>query len=222
MANSVKEIEENFTENNGMPSSGRGRPREDIFQRKAEIWLAVGPLIIERGASRLTMRDIAGAANLSVGALYRYFPNKRSLVLFALQPGVVSQYCALVMRREGMSEEWMEGLGPVRYLDAVLQVEQFMAEFLRPAVHVAMELGAGDLWRPVAEAYQGEVINIAALVEHLPGVHSREEALARTRRAMRMYLGMLLDGECSPEEFRPSIEAVLYQGAKPTAARSST
>src|SRR6185295_19930044 len=41
---------------------------------------AIG-LIAERGYAQTTLRDVADAAGVSVGLLYRYFPNKRAVML---------------------------------------------------------------------------------------------------------------------------------------------
>ena len=53
-----------------------GRPPEDRLKRQHEIFLAVAPLIDRYGAKRLTMRQAARAAHLSLGGLYHYFPTK--------------------------------------------------------------------------------------------------------------------------------------------------
>lgn len=63
---------------------GRGRPRgttalgETTRQKLYET--AIG-LIAERGYAETTLRDVADAAGVSPGLLYRYFPNKRAVVL---------------------------------------------------------------------------------------------------------------------------------------------
>src|SRR5689334_11440210 len=70
-----------------------GRPPEDRFGRKLEIFEAVAPLILEKGARRLSMQEAACAACLSIGGLYHYFPTKRELVLYTLQPDVLDRRC---------------------------------------------------------------------------------------------------------------------------------
>jgi AcrR family transcriptional regulator len=63
---------------------GRGRPpgitEQGTAAREALYKAAVG-LIAERGYEATTLRDIAQRAGVSVGLLYRYFPNKRAVVL---------------------------------------------------------------------------------------------------------------------------------------------
>src|SRR3954466_12428039 len=70
-----------------------GRPPEDRFARKLEIFQAVSPLLLSVGAHRLSMQQAAKAACLSVGGLYHYFPTKRDLVLYTLQPDVLDRRC---------------------------------------------------------------------------------------------------------------------------------
>ena len=74
-----------------------GRPPEDRLKRQHEIFLAVAPLIERHGAKRLTMRQAARAAHLSLGGLYHYFPTKGDLVLHALKPEAVARLCAEFM-----------------------------------------------------------------------------------------------------------------------------
>lgn len=46
-----------------------GRPREDGFRRRLEIYTAVAPLLEKDGAGGLTMRQAADAAHVSVGGI---------------------------------------------------------------------------------------------------------------------------------------------------------
>ncbi|MBK9715083.1 MAG: helix-turn-helix transcriptional regulator [Kouleothrix sp.] len=62
----------------------RGRPPEDRLARQREIYTAVAPLIEREGVRRLSMRQAAAAACLSIGGLYHYFPTKRELVLWTV------------------------------------------------------------------------------------------------------------------------------------------
>ena len=70
-----------------------GRPREDVFRRRLEIYTAVAPLLEKAGARGLTMRQAAAAAHMSVGGIYHYFPAKRDLVLFVLSPDALQRLC---------------------------------------------------------------------------------------------------------------------------------
>jgi AcrR family transcriptional regulator len=91
-----------------------GRPPEDRLKRQHEIFLAVAPLIERYGARRLTMRQAARAAHLSLGGLYHYFPTKRNLVLHALKPEAVARVCAEFHGRHAD----LERTDPHRYVQA--------------------------------------------------------------------------------------------------------
>src|SRR2546429_7680029 len=78
-----------------------GRPAEDRVQRRREIWGAVSPLIEKFGARNLTMRQAAAVSFLSLGGLYHYFPDKRSLVLFGLDQEAHERVCMDFQARYG-------------------------------------------------------------------------------------------------------------------------
>jgi AcrR family transcriptional regulator len=62
----------------------RGRPAGTTRQgqeMRERLYLAAIRLITERGYAATTLRDVADAAEVSVGLLYKYFPNKRAVVI---------------------------------------------------------------------------------------------------------------------------------------------
>jgi len=71
-----------FTENNKARKRGRppGRTAEGDAAGRRLYETAIG-LIGERGYEKATLREVATRAGVSPGLLYRYFPNKRSVVL---------------------------------------------------------------------------------------------------------------------------------------------
>lgn len=75
-------------------------------------------------------------------------------------------------------------------------------EWVRPAVHAAIELGANAFWVTLEHGIQDGVDTQAAtLASILQDVDSRKfEALARTLR--RAAIGAILDGRCTPEDMR--------------------
>jgi AcrR family transcriptional regulator len=79
-----------FTKNSKAPDSGqnlprgRGRPRGTTAlgeTTRQKLYETATRLIAERGYEQTTLRDVAQAAGVSVGLLYRYFPNKRAVML---------------------------------------------------------------------------------------------------------------------------------------------
>ena len=62
----------------------RGRPRGRTAEGEAarrRLYQTTLELIDQRGYERATLRDVAARAGVSAGLLYRYFPNKRAVVL---------------------------------------------------------------------------------------------------------------------------------------------
>lgn len=92
-----------FTEKSqpGLPPQGggprrRGRPPGPTPQGEAarrRLFRIAIQLIARRGYEATTLRDIALKAGVSVGLLYRYFPNKRAVV-FALYDELSNDYAA--------------------------------------------------------------------------------------------------------------------------------
>lgn len=81
-----------FTEN--VKPRKRGRPRGETAQGAAareRLYAIAIQLIATRGYEATTLRDIATEAGVSVGLLYRYFPNKQAVVL-ALYDQLSAEY----------------------------------------------------------------------------------------------------------------------------------
>ena len=81
----------------------RGRPPGQSVQGAAardRLYATAIRLIAERGYEATTLRDIAGAAGVSVGLLYRYFPSKQAVVI-ALYDELSTEYAR---RAAGMSD----------------------------------------------------------------------------------------------------------------------
>ncbi len=95
-----------------------GRPAEDRQLRQREIFLAVAPLLVERGVRGLTMRDAARAAHISVAGLYHYFPTKRDLVLHSLRPDAFKRMCGDFMKESGH----LQTEAPGRFLRAFVEL----------------------------------------------------------------------------------------------------
>ncbi len=93
---------------------GRGRPRgataQGLATRRRLYETAIG-LIATRGWHETTLRDVAEAAGVSVGLLYRYFPSKRALVL-TLYDDLSAEYavCAAQMPPGRWGERFLYAL----------------------------------------------------------------------------------------------------------------
>jgi AcrR family transcriptional regulator len=195
----------------------RGRPPEDRLARQREIYEAVVPLIYREGARRLSMREAARSARMSVGGLYHYFPTKRDLVLHGLREDARARLC-----REYRSDLGdLSGWSAERHVEAYLDLSLRMFAFARPSVQAALELGAEEL-QAVLDA--GLRTNVGELVETLrlvdAGIPDEDlEALARALR--RVVLGALVDRHADLDETREQMRALIggtqrtEEGSKP-------
>lgn len=184
-----------------------GRPPEDRLARQAEICIAVGPLILERGVGRLSMRQAAYAACLSVGGLYHYFPTKRELALHPLQPEALMRTCRDFHAAHGHLAE----RDPAAYLEAYLDLLARTASFLRPAVWAALELGVAEMQEGLALGFGMPVIHaefLELLGRALPDAETRDiPALANAVR--RAVIGALLEKRTEEATLRAELAALL-------------
>ena len=182
-----------------------GRPPEDRLARQREIYEAVVPLIYRKGARRLSMREAARAARVSVGGLYHYFPTKRDLVLHGLSEDARARLCREYRSDLGDLSGWSAG----RHVEAYLDLSIHMFSFASPSVQDALELGAEELQ---AVLDSGLRTNVGELVETLRVVDTgvREEKLEALARALRrVVLGALVDRHADLGETREQMRALI-------------
>ncbi len=197
-----------------------GRPPEDKLARQREIYEAVAPLILEVGARRLSMRDAARAAHMSVGGLYHYFPTKRDLVLHSLEWEARHRLCREYREQLFSLSGWNANAHIEVYLDLSIR----MFAFMRPSVQAALELDAEELQEALDA---GLAANVGELVESLrlvsPEATERDlEKLARTIR--RVVLGTVVDQHADLDETREQLRALVEGyalGARRSEARSA-
>ena len=104
-------------------SRRRGRPPGRTAQGEAmrqRLYETAVRLIATRGWHETTLRDVAAEAGVSVGLLYRYFPNKRAIVL-----GLYDELSAEYARRA-------EAMRPGRWRDRFLYALRTSLEVLGP------------------------------------------------------------------------------------------
>lgn len=188
-----------------MPFGKPGRPPEDRLARQREIYEAVVPLIYRDGARRLSMRDAARAAHMSVGGLYYYFPTKRDLVLHGLSWEARNRLCREY--REQLFE--LSGWSADAHIEVYLDLSIRMFAFVRPSVRAALELGAEELQEALDA---GLAANVGELIESLrlvcPETSERDlEKLARTIR--RVVLGAIVDRYADLDETREQLRALI-------------
>jgi AcrR family transcriptional regulator len=179
--------------------------RRIASKRQHGIFLAVAPLIERYGARRLTMRQAARSAHLSLGGLYHYFPTKRDLVLHALKPEALDRVCAEFTAWYGH----LERTDPLRYLEADVDYMARQCFFIRPAFQAALELGAEDAWQHIEAGIDGRLRSCARpLRQALPGCTDDEiRSLGRSLR--RTFFSALIDRTVTPEEMRDQMLSLI-------------
>jgi AcrR family transcriptional regulator len=130
-----------FTVNNKVKKRGRpaGRTAQGHAAHRRLYEVAVS-ILGERGYDETTMRDVATAAGVSPGLLYRYFPSKRSVVL-ALYAELSVQYADQTVLRPG---KWRERFASA--LDGSLHVLGPHRTTLRALIPVLVGTEEGGLF----------------------------------------------------------------------------
>ena len=183
----------------------KGRPPEDLLARQREIYEAVSPLIMEIGARKLSMRQAARAACLSIGGLYHYFPTKRDLVLHGLNPEALNRWCHDFHTQYG----YLAFIDPDQYLDQCINDTLRIIRFLRPAFHAALELGVEAFW-DVIDKVVTLTVQEFTMVLSLLVPEANEQELNRIGRAIRRSIcAGVLDKTATDSEIRDELRALL-------------
>lgn len=192
-----------------------GRPPEDRLRRRREIWAAVSPLIEEYGARNLTMRQAAAASYMSLGGLYHYFPDKRSLVLFGLDKEAHERVCDEFKAQHGH----LKDSDPQAAAYAFAHFFAGTVSFVRPALYAALEMGSEEF------LHQLEVninVGLEGFTETLRlALPDAEDGDLRTvaRSVRRIVLAGLLDRSSTEADIKEELRAVVR---RVTGARQET
>jgi len=120
----------------------RGRPAEDRFDRRAEIWRAIAPELRRLRYRRVTIKHLARTCHLAPSSLYHYFGSKEELILHPLQPD--ADYC----ERAVAQLELLPASPHVR-LDAFLEIATRLHVDLMLVAELAAEAGLQQRYRAV-------------------------------------------------------------------------
>ena len=145
------------------------------------------------------------AANMSVGALYHYFPTKRDLVLYPLQPLV----CEEGLRRFEARHGHLREVDPQRYLDLFMEEQVQALLLLRPAVQAAFELGSGMAWQTIQEGFDVEMRDLVRDIQRLGGGAAKHDPAALERAIRRLFLSAVLDTTTTLDEVRAELYALI-------------
>lgn len=179
-----------------------GRPAKDPVGERLRIYRAAGPLILERGVRGTTIGAVARAACLSPGGIYHYFTSKRQLVLYGLEPQALSRAC--------MEEaaELHDALASARRSDLAevigLYVEKNvrMLEFVRPALHAAVELGRPELRRRLSAGIKEDADHLVSALRSLHPDATQQTAEESANAIRRTILGLAVHETVTAAEAR--------------------
>ena len=183
----------------------RGRPPEDRLARQREIYNLVSPLIVQDGARRLSMRQAARAACLSIGGLYHYFPTKRDLVLHGLCPAALLRYCQDFHTQFGHLTE----MDPRRYIEKGIEVVVEQVRFCRPAIHAALELGTESFWEVIETLLTGTALDFEVNLQRVAPEVSAGELHECGRAIRRAVCAALLDKSSTADELRDELRILV-------------
>jgi AcrR family transcriptional regulator len=146
----------------------RHRPVRERGVQRFEAILAAGRAVLaEYGLERFTMEDVAVRAEVPVGSVYQYFPNKYALVAEMAQQDTDALVAALV-EESGVfpAEDWQQRLDDLlAHMAAV-----WAADPWRPAVFAAMRSTAATRERAAehsARLAQAVTVPLRPLTQNL-------------------------------------------------------
>ncbi len=115
--------------------------RQDAVLNRQRVLEAARRLFAERGVEAVTMKDIAEAAGVGKGTLYRRFPDKGSLCL-ALVDQAVRKFQAEVLSGFGSAGQGLRPLGRLElFLTRLVEFTEQEAALLKPAKDAGAMLG---------------------------------------------------------------------------------
>jgi AcrR family transcriptional regulator len=133
-----------------MGSSDRSE-RRDAVANRALILETADSLFAARGVANVTMADVAQAAEVGKGTLYRRFANKGELCLALLDTQMRDFQEAMLSRMRQLSEQGVSRLDQLdRFLDALVYFVDRHAPLLCEVQRAGLLEGAGetDLQQP--------------------------------------------------------------------------
>ncbi|HEU0235645.1 MAG TPA: TetR/AcrR family transcriptional regulator [Candidatus Limnocylindrales bacterium] len=182
-----------------------GRPHEDRLLRQREIFDAVAPLILERGARRVTMRDAARAAYMSVGGLYHYFATKRDLLLHPLTQDALDRFCSDFLKGSfGLKAD-----DPRAFLDIYAEFCARTCLFVRPAAQAAVELGSETFWPVLEASMQTGLDNFLEALRQVAPRLEESELIVLAQAIRRVLLAALFDRTMTADDIGAGVRALV-------------
>ncbi|MCA1644447.1 MAG: TetR/AcrR family transcriptional regulator; helix-turn-helix transcriptional regulator [Chloroflexi bacterium] len=173
------------------------------------------PLLLLTGVRRLTMRQAASAACLSVGGLYHYFPTKQKLVLFGVQPGAAAHLCAAFHAQHG----WLKAADPSRFLAAWVDFVVDGVAFARPAIQAALELGHATFWSTLEYGINAGLDDLGETLNLIVPTSDAERLQLLARSLRRSLFAAYIDRTLAIQILREELLAALAGYSPDTAGK---
>lgn len=158
-----------------------GRPAKDAVRERMRIYRAAAPLILRNGVAGTRIRDIARASCLSPGGIYHYFCSKDDLAVYGLHPEALSRACSEAAHDLALRLSDSEPANPRTVVELYVERNLIMLDFVRPALHAAIELGRAELRERLSVSLREDADSLMAALQSLapglPDVRSRAETL---------------------------------------------
>ena len=157
-------------------------------------------VLLSHGADRLTTTRVAERAGVSVGTLYQYFPNKRSL-LFATMEDHMNRVAVAV--ESACEDAYHKPLAEMikQVVEAYVNVKMDRADISVALYKVAPDLGGTELVKRVGQRLRKA---IDAMLQTAPDVELPADkfAIDMTLAAMSGAMRSALEAGASPPMFR--------------------
>jgi len=182
-----------------------GRPPEDGFRRRWEIYTAAAPLLEKVGARGLTMRQAATAAHMSLGGIYHYFGSKRDLVLYGVSPEALEGLCEDFHQQLAQ----LEGTDPQAQLAHLLDSLVWFVSVSRPALLAAIELGASQALDTIEAAMKATLQEFVRAIRAVRPDMTDAEAQTLDRALRHTAFGAMLDPSATPSDLRNELRSIV-------------
>lgn len=177
-----------------------------MVERRLDIYERVAPVLAERGMRGLSMQQAARAAHVSVGTLYRYFPDKRSLVLYGINPEPADFLCARVTQSAAQQGD-RRGMR-VTLASFIVQTVQLM----RPSVDAAIQLGPDVIRAQLNQVARQPLQTFPVLLAMGMPVDDGRTPEQVERVVRRTIVSTLIEEDFEPEELHETFQGILAGG----------
>ena len=200
-------------------------PRKTPIQARSAVTVeaifeATVQVLLSHGAERLTTTRIAGRAGVSVGTLYQYYPNKRSLLFAVVEHHLNNVAARVEVACESACHKPLAGMIK-EMVEAFVDAKMERADISVALYRVSADAGGPALIKRIGQRLRKAVeamLETATDIKSPPDKFSIDTMLAAMAGAIRS----LLEAEPSRGELRKSKEQlVLLCQSYMTAATTS-